>query len=105
MPQQHQNAHGYKLEFLIVGFNSLTGKTIRVRIQRPGGTTFDKLSATGDVQVLDAAVGLVGVKIETGDFTEVGRHFYQAFDETAGVFIPTATESFYVDENLITPAP
>jgi hypothetical protein len=100
---QHQNAKGYTLKFRVLGFGALTGKTLRVRVTRSDGTSFDKLSTPGDVQVIDAAASLVGVLIKEGDLTVTGEYQYQAFDETAGAFVPTDKESFHVDSNLLPP--
>jgi hypothetical protein len=97
---QHKDARGYKLQFAVSGFGSLAGKTLRVRIKRANGSIFEKTTASGDVQILDVAQNLIGVKINQGDLTVTGRYQYQAFDETDDAFIPTDTEFFYVDENL-----
>jgi hypothetical protein len=99
MPQQ-QNAQGYRLQFAVVGFGTLSGRTLRVRVVRPDSTSFDRTSAGGDVAVLDAALNLIGVRIITGDLTKIGKYKYQAFDETGGIFLPTNVKEFYVDQNL-----
>lgn len=101
---QQQNAQGYKLQFNLLGFTApLSTRTLRVRVTRPDGTSFDRLSADADVVVLDEAKKLVGVRVKVGDLPAVGKYQYQAFDETAGIYLPTGVENFYVDANLVAP--
>jgi len=103
MPQQ-QDAHGYNLQFRVLGLGTLTGKALRVRITRPDGTSFDRLATANDVVVVDETKKLIGVSIKVGDFTLLGLHEYQAFDETGGAFLPTEVGKFYVNENLSPPS-
>ena len=100
---QQLNAQGYKLQFPVLGFQSpLADRTLRVRIIRPDGTGFDRLSTNfEEVEVIDEVTKTIGVKIQAGDFNQTGPYQYQAFDETDGIFLPTPIETFYVDANLV----
>lgn len=103
MPQQYVGGKGYKLQFSILGIGALDGKSLRVRVTRGDGTSFDKLTSTGDVQILNSSTCLVGVKLVDGDLNKSGKYSYQAFDETGGAFIPTEKKTFQVE--VVLPAP
>lgn len=79
MPQQ-VGSYGYAMEFFAAGFGDLTNRDLKVIITRPDGTSLVRLSTDNDVEVLDAATQLLGVRIKSGDWNEEGTYQLQVWD-------------------------
>lgn len=105
---QAVGSFGFRLQFKVKGFGDLTAHDLRVRVTRPNGTSFDRLTPA-DVVVLSAAAdfawSLLGVRIITGDLTEQGTYKYQVWDETGGGKVKTNVQTFDVGPTLPDPAP
>lgn len=101
---QRAGAHSYSMR-IIVDIESLADKVLRVLITRPDGSTFERTTASNDVEVLDEAAKIIGVRIEAGDLPVEGTYQFQVWDETASASVRSDIERFYVGPSLQQPTP
>lgn len=101
---QQVGSYNYAMEFTIAGFDDLTDRDWHVIITRPDGSSFERF-APNDVEILDAAERLMGVRIIDGDHTIEGTYKLQVWDETDGASLRSHVMEYTVLNSLTPPEP
>ena len=92
-------AVGTILEFPVSGWNwvGLTANGIKVRVKRPNKTVLER---TGLSLTIDIVRGVVGWRVQAGDFDQPGIHQVRLYDIRAGGIAPTLTSEFRIEIDL-----